>query len=158
MKRIAVYAGSFDPVTYGHQDILYKAIETFDVVYAAVGNNPRKKHLFTLEERMNMIKYADTGAKVVSFDGSLARFCIKNDCTHIVRGLRSVTDYEYEIQLAAINKEYAYNVDTVFFIPDAEHLHISSSMVKELVSLDENVEKFVGSHVSSMLRSKIRKD
>lgn len=158
MKTIAVYAGSFDPMTYGHQDILYKAMETFDVVYAAVGNNPRKKHLFTLEERMDILQHADTGAKIVSFEGSLSRFCQKNKCTHIVRGLRSVTDYEYEIQLAAINKEYAYNVDTVFFIPDPEHLHISSSMVKELASLDENVEKFVGSYVSNLLRIKLGKD
>ena len=154
MKTVAVYAGSFDPITNGHLDILYKACDVFDVVYCAVGNNPAKKHLFNLEQRMDMIlnSCANPKVQVVSFSGSLVQFCRDKDCTHIIRGLRSVTDYEYEIQLAAANKEFRSDTNTVFFIPDAEHLHISSSMVKEFFCADEDVSKFISPYVLNMLK------
>lgn len=153
MKTVAVYAGSFDPITNGHLDILAKACDVFDIVYCAVGNNPLKKHLFSLDQRIDMIaSCAYPEIKVASFSGSLVQFCRDKKCTHIVRGLRSVTDYEYEIQLAAANKTFRADTNTVFFIPDAEHLHISSSMVKEFFFAGEDVSRFVSPYVFSMLK------
>lgn len=160
MKRIAVYAGSFDPVTNGHDDILLKAATAFETVYIAVGNNPRKKHMFSLDERMEMIRNLDTvkskdNIEVVSFDGSLAQFCREKVCSFIVRGLRNAADYGAEIELAAINKSLCPWVNTVFFIPDDRNLHVSSSMVKELFSIGEPVTPFVSPHVLDKLREKV---
>ena len=154
MNKIAVYAGSFDPITFGHQNIIAKAADAFDILYVVVFDNPAKKHLFTLEERKNLIS-KEHNIFVTSSTGSLAQFCRKHDVNYIVRGLRSVTDYEYEIQMAAINQDLVPTVDTVFFIPDAEYLHISSSMVKQLYSIGEDVRKYVGSNVLEALQKKM---
>lgn len=159
MKTIAVYAGSFDPITYGHMNIVHKAIDAFDMVYVAVGNNPHKKHLFTIEERIDMISNSFkeqliNKAKVTYFSGSLSRFCIDNRCTHIVRGLRNVTDFEYELQMAAINKQYCQDVETVFFVPDSDYSFVSSSMVKELYLSGESISNYAGEYVENCLREK----
>lgn len=161
MKRIAVYAGSFDPVTNGHEDILLKAAVAFETVYFAVGNNPHKKHMFSVDERMDMMRNLDVvkskdNIEVVSFDSSLAQFCREKMCYFIVRGLRNAADYGAEIELAAINKNLCPWVNTVFFIPDDRNLHVSSSMVKELFAMDEPVKQFVSPCVSKMLIDRFR--
>jgi len=159
MKKIAVYAGSFDPVTNGHEDILTKAASTFELVYLAVGNNPRKKHMFSLDERVDMLNRLEVVQsnkdiiQVASFNESLAQFCREKMCSFIVRGLRNAADYGSEIELAAINKNLCPWVNTVFFIPDERNLHISSSMVKELWSVGESVKQFVSPYVMEKLRA-----
>ncbi len=156
MLKIAVYAGSFDPITFGHQNIIAKAADAFDILYVVVFDNPAKKHLFSLSERKSLIS-VESNIQVTSSTGSLAQFCRVYDVNYLVRGLRNVTDYEYEIQMAAINQDLMPTVDTVFFIPDTEYLHISSSMVKQLAMLGEDVSKYVGSNVKEALYKKFTK-
>lgn len=157
MKKIAVYAGSFDPITFGHMNIIEKAADAFDILYVAVFNNPLKKHLFSVEERKIIIEGCGhiNNVSIESGEGSLAQFCRKYNASYVVRGLRNVTDYEYEIQMAAINQDLMPTVDTVFFIPDTEYLHISSSMVKELYLLGEDVSKYISSNVLLALQEKL---
>ena len=142
----AVYPGSFDPVTYGHLDIISRAARSFDQVVVGVMSNSKKTPLFSKEERVNILEKVTEDLPNVSvraFDGfsvDLAREC---GASVIVRGLRAITDFEYELQMAQINRILAHDVDTVFLTTSLEYAYLSSSSVKEVASLNGDISKFV---------------
>lgn len=131
----AVYAGSFDPITNGHLDILQRAVAAFDEVIILIAVNPSKKGIFSLEERLEMIKKATSGmerVKVDYYEGLTVEYCKKIGVKHLIRGLRAVTDFEYEFQLAAANKYIDPDIDMVFFMSNSSTAFISSSMINQL--------------------------
>ena len=148
--RVAVYPGSFDPITNGHVDIIGRATKVFDRVIVGVLANPRKTPLLPVEQRIQVIRdaLADDGVppdriEVASFDGLTVEFCRANDATAIVRGLRAISDFETEMQLAHNNRVLAPDVDTVFFMTSIDNGYVSSSLVKEIATF--------GGDVSAML-------
>ncbi len=145
MKR-AIYPGSFDPVTYGHIDIIERAADIFDELIVAVLNNSAKTPLFSVDERVNILGEVlkDIGnIKVCSYDGLLVDFATEKDAGVIVRGLRAVTDFEFELQLAQTNSVLSSGVDTVFLTTSLRYAYLSSSTVKEVASYGGNISKFV---------------
>lgn len=158
MKR-AVYPGSFDPVTYGHLDVIRRASEVFDVLIVSVLNNQGKTPLFSVEERVNMLEGATEkipNCKVVSFSGLLVDFAKKMDTNVIVRGLRAVTDFEYELQIAQSNRIVAQDVDTIFLTTNIEYSYLSSSIVKEYACYGMDISPFVPENVIPVLEAKIK--
>lgn len=158
MDRIAVYPGSFDPLTKGHIDIIARASLMFDALIAAVVDNPNKRCLFSLEEREAMLKeelqnYANV--KTASFSGLLADFVRSCRACAIVRGLRGAADFEIERQMAALNRRLAPEIDTVFFMTSSEYACISSGAVKEIASLGGSVSGFVTPGVEKRLLQKL---
>ena len=157
--KSAVYAGSFDPVTLGHLDIIRRSSEIFDEVIVGVLVNSAKSPLFSVEERVNMLKEATEDiahVRVVSFSGLLVDFAREMGTNVIVRGLRAVTDFEYELQIAQSNRIVAPDVDTVFLTTNIEFSYLSSSIVKEYAAYGEDVSGFVPPCVVPMLQEKIR--
>ncbi len=146
-KRIAVYPGTFDPITYGHVDLAHRAARLFDEVIVAVAGDSGKQTLFSLEKRRTLVEEAigdETGAiRVGSFDGLLVDFAAEVGATALVRGLRAVSDFEYEIQLAAINRRLNSELETVFLSPAEDLGFISSSIVRDLARLGGDVTDFV---------------
>ena len=143
-----LYPGSFDPITKGHMNIVSQASELFDEVVIAVLQNPLKKNsLFTLEERLEIIKelYKNiNNVKIVSGSGASVDIAVLNECKAIVRGLRSLSDYDYEVQLQQMNKEISNNkVNTVCLFADKEYQFVSSTMVKEIFNLDKDISRYV---------------
>jgi pantetheine-phosphate adenylyltransferase len=135
--RIAVYPGSFDPITNGHLDVLKRALKVFDEVILLLAVNPAKKSAFSVEERLAMMKEATEGMKGVRVDyypGLTVDYCKKHQAQHLIRGLRAVTDFEYEFQLAAANEFADPNIDMVFFMSRKEETFISSSTINQLYS------------------------
>ena len=133
--RIAVYPGSFDPVTLGHMDIIERTSEMFDKVIIGVLNNNVKTPLFSVQERVNMLKEVTAhlhNVEIQSFEGLLVDFLRKNDAKVIVRGLRAVTDFEYELQMAQTNRVMAPEIDTIFLTTNLKYSYLSSSIVKEI--------------------------
>jgi len=159
MKRM-VYPGTFDPITNGHIDLVERACRLFDHVIIAVADSPRKKPLFCLEERVNLATQALThldNIEVCGFDCLLANFVQEKQADGLVRGLRAVSDFEYEFQLANMNRALAPNMESLFLTP-AEHLsYISSSLVREIASLQGDVSKFVPTIVHDALKEKFSK-
>jgi pantetheine-phosphate adenylyltransferase len=156
MKR-AVYAGSFDPVTLGHLDIIRRSAVIFDEIIVGVLNNSSKSPLFSAKERVNMLEEATKdipNCRVVAFSGLLVDFARQMDTNVIVRGLRAVTDFEYELQIAQSNRVVAEDVDTVFLTTNIEYAYLSSSMVKEYAKYGVDVSQFVPANVIPMLESK----
>lgn len=155
MKKIAVYPGSFDPITNGHLDILKRALDIFDEVIVLVGVNPDKKSHFSASERVNMIKEAinDPRVKVDSNDGLTVKYAKEHGATHLIRGLRAVTDFEYEFQLASAN-DFASDgeIDSVFLMSKAEKSFISSSSIMELVKNGIDVSNLVPKSVIKRLK------
>lgn len=155
-KRV-VYPGTFDPITNGHIDLVQRASRLFDTVVVAVAASPRKKPLFDLNERVELCKQVLASFKnveVCGFNGLLASLVAKENANAIVRGLRAVSDFEYEFQLANMNRALSPNMESLFLTP-AEHLSfISSSLVREIASLDGDVHKFVPPTVAQALRAK----
>ena len=155
---LAVYPGTFDPITSGHVDILERSLELFDNVIVALATNPAKTPLFTLEERFHFIREA-LGEKAarVEFDhneGLLVDYCKKRGATTIVRGLRALADFEYEFQLAHMNRRLAPGIDTVFFMTDEKNHYVSSSLVKEVASFGGDVSGLVPPVVANALAEK----
>ncbi|MCR5686753.1 MAG: pantetheine-phosphate adenylyltransferase [Lachnospiraceae bacterium] len=145
MKR-AIYPGSFDPVTYGHIDIVKRASEIFDELIVAVLNNKAKTPLFSVDERVNILNEVLGGldnVRIVSYEGLLVDFAEEMDAGVIVRGLRAVTDFEYELQLAQTNSVLRKGVDTVFLTTSLKYAYLSSSTVKEVASYGGDISKFV---------------
>lgn len=143
-----LYPGSFDPMTKGHMNIVEQASDLFDEVVIAVMQNPSKKNgFFTIEERMEIIKelyQRMSNVKVISASGAAVDVALLNECKAIIRGLRSLSDYDYEVQLQQINKEISNNeVNTVCLFADKEYQFVSSSMVKEVFNLDKDISKYV---------------
>ena len=143
-----LYPGSFDPITKGHMNIVEQASDLFDEVIIAVMQNPLKKSgLFTLEERMEIIKelyQRMNNVRVISGSGAAVDVALLNECKAIIRGLRSLSDYDYEVQLQQMNKEISYNkVNTICLFADKEYQFVSSSMVKEVLNLDKDISRYV---------------
>lgn len=157
-SRTAVYPGTFDPITNGHLDILERSLAMFDHVIVALATNPRKQPLFTVEERVEHIRLAigDRGGAVSydSFDDLLINYCRQRGALCIVRGLRALADFEYEFQLAHMNRRLEPSVDTVFFMTDERNHYVSSSLVKEVASFGGDVSGLVPSHVKAALEAK----
>ena len=150
----AIYPGSFDPVTFGHLDIIKRSAEMFDELIVGVLVNTAKSPLFSLEERVNMLENVVSdipNVRVVGFEGLLVDFARQNDIKVIVRGLRAVTDFEYELQIAQSNRKVAPDIDTVFLTTNIEYSYLSSSIVKEYASFGVDVKDFVPEHVREML-------
>lgn len=159
--RVALYPGSFDPVTKGHLDVLSRALEVFDQVVVAVLENPRKKALFPVETRVVVLETAirDAGiehAEVVSFDGLTVDAAQEHDARWIVRGLRAISDFEVEGQLAHNNRVLAPDIDTVFFMTSAEFGYVSSSLVKEIASFGGDVSTMVPPAAVTAIRTLAR--
>ncbi len=154
-SRIAIYPGSFDPVTNGHLDILRRSLAMFDEVVVALANNPRKKPLFSYEQRRQFIEAAtvDVRDKVRcdQFTGLLVDYCRSRGARCIVRGLRALADFEYEFQFAHMNRRLAPEVDTVFFMTDESNHYVSSSLVKEVASFGGDVSGLVPEAVKEAL-------
>jgi pantetheine-phosphate adenylyltransferase len=156
-QQIAVYPGTFDPVTHGHTDLVARAARVFDKVVVAIAESPHKAPLFALEERIAMTQRALGGlenVEVVGFDNLLMDFVKSLGASIIVRGLRAVSDFEYEFQLASMNRHLEEDVETLFLTPDEDYSFISSPLVKEIARLGGNVSEFVGPEVEADLRAK----
>jgi pantetheine-phosphate adenylyltransferase len=158
-ERIAVYPGTFDPITNGHTDLVARAARVFPKVIVAIAESPHKQTLFSLDERIALsqkqLGHLDT-VEVVGFKNLLAEFVQQIGATIIIRGLRAVSDFEYEFQLASMNRHLAPRVETLFLTPDEEFSFISSSLVKEIARLDGDVSEFVAAEVQQAMRQRFR--
>ncbi|PID56259.1 pantetheine-phosphate adenylyltransferase [candidate division KSB3 bacterium] len=158
MEGIAIYPGTFDPVTNGHLDIIQRSGEIFDQVIVAVAHNIRKSPLFSVTERMEMLKQVThniDGVEIDHFDGLVINYVNSRNAKVIVRGLRAVSDFEYELQMALMNRTLAEEIKTVFMMPSAEYSFLSSSIVKEIVQLGRSVSNFVPKFVEAQLYQKL---
>lgn len=155
--QIAVYPGTFDPVTHGHTDLVTRAARVFSKVIVAIAESPHKSPLFSLEERIAMAQGELKGldnVQVLGFDNLLMDFVRAQGAGVIVRGLRAVSDFEYEFQLASMNRHLAEEVETLFMTPDENFSFISSSLVKEIARLGGDVSEFVGAAVRAAMRQR----
>lgn len=154
--RRAIYPGSFDPVTRGHLDVIRRASHLFDEVIVAVACNDAKHPLFTREERLALLKQIVKlpNVKIVSFGGLLMEFAKKNRASAVIRGLRAVSDFEFEFQMALMNRKLAPEIETVFLTPKEEYTYLSSRIVKEIARLGGDVREFVPEAVVKALREK----
>ena len=159
MTRVAIYPGSFDPITRGHEDLIRRARAFSDRVIVAVAVNVGKQPLFTLDERVALIRRAveDPGIEIRSFDGLLADFARAAGATLIVRGLRAVSDFEYEFQMALMNRNLAPGVETVFLVPAFDLTYLSSSLVREVARFGGDVSRLVHPAVRKALQTKFGK-
>ncbi|MFT8361757.1 MAG: pantetheine-phosphate adenylyltransferase [Sporolactobacillus sp.] len=156
-ERTVIYPGSFDPVTYGHLDIISRGLHVFDKIIVAVLNNSRKDPLFTTEERVAMLKKATAHLDAVavdSFDGLLMDYAKTKGVPVILRGLRAISDFEYELQIAAINKNLSPEIETCFMMTSNNYSFLSSSMVKEAARYGGNVSNLVPPPVEAALKTK----
>lgn len=154
MKRKAVYPGSFDPTTYGHLDIINRSAKLFDELIVAVAANPKKKPFFPSGERIEMLKSCikHRNVKVKAFDGLLVNFMKKEKAGFIIRGLRAVTDFEYEFQMALTNKKICPEIDTVFLASAGKWTYLSSTLVKEIAGMGGNIKCFVPPQVEKKIK------
>lgn len=156
--RIAIYPGTFDPVTNGHLDILARAVKLFDRVIISVARNSAKNPIFTEEERIALLKAVARRHKNVtvdSFEGLLVNYARRKKATAIVRGLRVISDFEYEFQMALANRRLHEDVETVFLMPNEKYTYLSSSIVREVARLKGNVRDFVPPVVQRALKAKL---
>jgi len=157
MARTAVYAGSFDPITRGHEDLIKRSLQFVDRIVVAVATNVSKQPLFTLEERVGFIRAvaADDRVEVRQFDGLLVDFARSVGASLIIRGLRAVSDFEYEFQMALMNRHLAPALETVFMVPSLDTTYISSSLVREIARFQGDVSGLVDPLVADALRVKL---
>jgi pantetheine-phosphate adenylyltransferase len=161
--KTAIYPGTFDPITYGHIDVIKKSLKIFDRVVVGTTDNKNKSYYFSIEERLSIIKSSlfkdlkldKNRIKVIAFDSLTITLCKKYSASIIIRGLRAVSDFEYEFQLAGMNKKLNKNVETIFLMSDVENQIISSKFVKEISKLNGNISKFVTKSTVKMLKNKL---
>ena len=164
MINNAVYPGTFDPITYGHIDVIKKGLKVVDQIIVAISNGNNKNYLFNIEERISIVKTAlfkdlNFNKKkiiVVSFNSLTTTLCKKYKSTIILRGLRAVSDFEYEFQLAEMNRKLDNKVETIFLMSDIENQIISSKFVKEIIELNGDVKKFITKSTIKSLKNKIK--
>jgi len=157
MERTAIYPGSFDPVTNGHVDIVERGLKVFDKIIVAILRNPAKEALFTVEERKEMIETSlnrDSNVEIAVFDGLLVDYAKKRNAVAILRGMRAVSDFEYEFQLALMNRKLNREIQTVFLMTGLRWIFISSSIIKEAASFGGNINGMVPPVVSRKLKEK----
>ncbi len=157
MSRIAIYPGSFDPLTRGHLDIIQRASRLFDHVIVAVSNNASKKHVFSVSERIEMVEESIRSlpnADVDTFSGLLVDYVKRKKAKILIRGLRVVSDMDYEFQLASFNRRLNKDVETVFLMPDDQYTYLASSMVREIARLGAGTDQFVPPFVARKLKLK----
>ena len=160
--KIAVYPGTFDPITYGHIDVIRKALRIFDRIIIATTDNVDKDYFFSVDERVEIInnslfndlKLDKKKIKIISFNNLTIELCKKYKASVIIRGLRAVSDFEYEFQLAGMNKKLNSKIETMFLMSDIENQIISSKFVKEIAYLGGDIERFVTKYVVKMLKGK----
>ena len=157
--RTVIYPGSFDPLTNGHLDVLQRAANLFDRVIVAIAKNESKSPLFTLEERLALVRPAIArmrNVEVEIFQGLLVDYAHRQKAQAIVRGLRAVSDFEFEFQMALMNRKLAEDIETIFMMPKETYSFISSRIVKEIARLGGDISPFVPPHVQSALRKKLK--
>ena len=160
--KTAVYPGTFDPITFGHIDVIKKSLNIFDKLVVATTDNTDKDYFFSIEERIDIInnslfkdlKLNRKRIEVISFDNLTIELCKKYNAKVIIRGLRAVSDFEYEFQLAGMNKKLNSKIETMFLMSDVENQIISSKFVKEIAHLGGNIDRFVTKYVVKMLKNK----
>lgn len=155
MKKTIIYPGTFDPITNGHTDLIERAAKLFERVVVAIAANPRKNPSFTLEQRVNLaakVLKNLPNVEVIGFDCLLTDFVKQQDTTVILRGLRAVSDFEYEFQLASMNRHLAPQIETLFLTPAEQYSFIASNIVREIASLGGDVSQFVHPEVAKALR------
>ena len=162
MNKVAIYPGTFDPITYGHIDVIQKALKLFDKIVVGVSNVKNKDYLFSSEERIDIVnkalfkdlKLSKKKIVVVSFNSLTTDLCKKFKSNIILRGLRAVSDFEYEFQLAGMNRKLNNNIETIFLMSDVENQIISSKFVKEIVKLGGDIKKFTTKSTIKSLKDK----
>jgi pantetheine-phosphate adenylyltransferase len=153
-SRVAVCPGSFDPLTNGHVDLIHRGAKLFDRIVVAVLVNPEKRALFSIEERVAILREAFDGERKIevdTFEGLLVDYMTRRQASVIVRGLRAVSDFEYELQMALMNRHLSAGVETVFMMPAEQYTYVSSRLVKEVAALGGSVRGLVPAHVESRL-------
>lgn len=158
MKR-AIYPGTFDPVTYGHIDLIERALLIFDEVIVAVAHNPEKKPLFTVEERLGLLRKVlgrKKGVYLDSFDGLLVDYVRSKKSRLIIRGLRALSDFEFEFQMALSNRKLDSAIETIFLMPHESYAYLSSRLIKEIAAMGGEVKAFVPPEVARALADKLR--
>ena len=163
MKNKAIYPGTFDPITYGHIDVIKKALKIFEYVIVAVSDGNNKNHLFDIDERIEIVKKAlffdsklkKNRIKVISFKSLTTSLCKKYKSNIILRGLRAVSDFEYEFQLAGMNRKLNKNIETIFVMSDVENQIISSKFVKEIAELNGDIKKFTTKSTIKSIKNKL---
>lgn len=160
MRNIAVYAGTFDPITYGHVDLIERAVTIFDQIIVAIAASSAKKPLFSLEERVGLttqVLSRQQNVEVLGFDCLLLDFAKQHNANVILRGLRTVTDFDYEFQLASMNRNLNSTIESIFLMPAEKYMSISSSLVREIASLGGEVSAFVPVQVVQAMQKKFNK-
>ena len=158
MKQRAIYPGSFDPVTFGHLDLIQRALSLFDELLVVIAVNPDKSNLFTIEERMEMMRRALKGikrVKIESFKGLTVDFAKKNKANVLIRGLRAISDFDYEFQMALTNRKLARKIDTVFLMPSESYFYVSSRLIKEIASHQGDISSYVPAFVRDKVVEKL---
>ncbi len=156
--RTAIYPGTFDPITNGHLDIIDRAAKIFDRVTVAVTTNPGKKPLFDVQERVQMIREVTANFSTIeieSFSGLLVDYVSRQGATAIVRGLRAVSDFEFEFQMALVNRKIAEHIETVFLMPNEKYTYLNSTIVKEVAAFGGDISMFVPPEVVARLKRKL---